>query len=231
MSNPGYTPKELLLQMFDTKEKQYQEITRLDEKEKQEYDQLLERLKSIHEESSTADTAEKGKALEELVGFLLKSTAIFDVHQNLRNSTNEIDQLLVLNSKGRFFEKDGLVNLPGNHFLSECKNYQGKIGVTWIGKLYSLMESTSTQIGLLFSYHGITGVGWRDASGLIKKLNLRREDIEKRISILEFNIVDFTAIQEGKNILELLDAKISALKFDTNLSRFIDKHPAEVENT
>ncbi|MBP2257496.1 acetylglutamate semialdehyde dehydrogenase [Virgibacillus alimentarius] len=228
MSNkPGYTPKELLLQVFDTNEKRYKEITRLDEKEMSQYKEYLARFNETHDESNNFSTVEKGKSLESLVGFLLARSAVFEVHQNLRNSTNEIDQLLILNSKGNYFKNEGLLNLPGEHFLSECKNYQGKIGVTWIGKLYSLIESTNSQIGLIFSYHGITGDGWKDATGLVKKLYLRREDINKKVYILDFNIKDFNSILDGHSILELIDAKVKSLKFDTDLSRFIEKHPAE----
>lgn len=226
-NKPGFTPKELLLKIFDTKEKQYKEITRLDENEQVEYQKKLNALTDIHNQSANTDTKKKGEVLEDIVGFLLKKSSVFEVHQNLRNSTNEIDQLLILNAKGKVFRKEGILDLPGEHFLSECKNYQGKIGVTWVGKFYSLLESTNTQFGLLFSFYGVTGQNWRDASGLIKKLYLKREDLKKKVYIISINIDDFNSISEGHSLLEIIDGKIKSLKFDTDLSRFIEKHPAE----
>lgn len=177
-TNPGFTAKQLLLEQYDTEEKKYREITRLDKHELKEYEQLLQRFELVHVKSDQFATTDKGKALEDMVSFILSHSSVFEVHRNLRTSTNEIDQLLILNSKGRLFESKGLLRLFGDHLLSECKNYQGKIGVTWVGKLYSLLDTTRSKIGLLFSYHGLTGVNWNDATGSVKKLSLNREASE-----------------------------------------------------
>lgn len=226
-NKPGYTPKELLLEMFDTKEKQYEEITRLDENEINQYIELLKRFKDTHLESNNSSTSEKGKSLEDLVNFLLEKSSVFQVYKNLRNSTNEIDQLLILNPKGKYFKDAGILNLPREYYVSECKNYQDKISVTWVGKFYSLIESNDAQLGMIFSYNGFSGRGWKDATGLVKKLFLKREDVNKKVSILDFNIDDFNSVLEGSSLLELIDAKLKALKFDTDVSRFIVKHPSE----
>lgn len=230
MNNEGLTAKQYFLQMFDSDEKRFREITRLDAHEMIEYDKLLAHLKLVHDENEQDkyDTNEKGKALEDIVSFLLEHSSIFKLHRNIRSSTNEIDQLLILNSKGLGFQKAGLLNLYGEHFLSECKNYQEKIGVTWIGKFFSLLQVTNARIGLLFSYHGLAGRhAWHSSLGLVKKFFLLKERMEDRTYILDFNIKDFDKIAQGHGLLELIDAKIKALKFDTDFSRYISKHPAE----
>ncbi|MFE7822327.1 acetylglutamate semialdehyde dehydrogenase, partial [Priestia megaterium] len=103
MNNIGFSPKQLLLEMYETDEKRFREITRLDDKEKSKYRELLTHLKRVHEEDKEAKkkkikspytTNDKGKALEELVSFLLEKSSVFEVYQNIRNSTNEVDQLL-----------------------------------------------------------------------------------------------------------------------------------------
>ena len=113
----------------------------------------------------------QGAILEELVSYLLKiSGNIFNVYRNIHTKTNEIDQFITLNDTGKLLA--GLKMLPCRFesFLGECKNYRNKSDVTHIGKFYSLLMSTSIKTGILFTYHGVTGSGWNDGTGLIKKM-------------------------------------------------------------
>lgn len=79
----------------------------------------------------------------------------------------------------------------------------------------------------MFSYHGISGKGWSDATGLVKKIYLQKEEDAKRTVIVDFSIEDFRGILEGKNFFEIVDAKLVALKLDTSVSEYITKHAAE----
>jgi hypothetical protein len=220
----GFTTKQYMLEVLNNKEKQYRLLTSLDDKELIEYNALLDHLKDIHEGRVEASTTEKGNTLEAIVSFLLTSSTVFDVIENIRTSSNEIDQLITINSKGRKYRNEGFLDIKEDILLSECKNYQSSISVTWVGKFFSLMTYTTTKIGLLFSYHGLSGSNWKDAVGLTKKLYL--SECEKRY-ILDFNVNDFNKIAEGYSLLELISNKILSIKTDTQLSQLITKHPAE----
>jgi hypothetical protein len=225
--NKGLSTKQFILEILESKERTYEALISLDEQELNHYTSLLTNLEDMHHSGSAASTTEKGKALEQLVTYLIQKSIIFDVYQNLRTSSNEIDQLFILNAKGRAFREEGLLPLKDDLILSECKNYQNKISVTWVGKFYSLISSTSAKVGLLFSYHGLTGTGWRDAVGLTKKIYLSKERLEDKVYILDFNITDFRRIRDGENLPNLINAKMLALRTDTNFQQFISKHPAE----
>lgn len=164
-----------------------------------------------------------------MVSFLWEKSGFFEVHENIRNSTNEIDQLVDFNFKGKLFESFLPVNRKNSRFLiSECKNYNKTIGVTWVGKLYSLTCTNSSRFGFLFSYHGMAARGgWDSAIGLTKKLFLQKERLDERVSIIDFNIEDFRMIAEGHNFLYLIKSKIDALLLQTSVDSFISKHPAE----
>ncbi|QOT12971.1 acetylglutamate semialdehyde dehydrogenase [Paenibacillus sp. JNUCC32] len=230
MGDVGLSIKEYFLSQYADEKTRFREITRLDEKDEHEYKVLLEKLIKLHEGSGKATTGEKGKALEHLVTFLLEKSSIFNVYENIRNTTNEIDQLLELNHIGRDLKK--FITLPGEMFLSECKNYNKKIGVTWVGKFFTLLASNQSKIGLLFSYYGLAGSNWSSASGLTRKLFLLREKLEDRTHIIDINIKDFKAIEQGKSLLEIIDAKMKALRIQTNFDKFLkEKHPALLENS
>lgn len=201
----------------------------MDEKDQHEYRQLLQILTELHEGSrKAANTLEKGKALENLVKFLLIKSSVFEVYENIRNTTNEIDELLVLNRLGKKFKE--FMTLPGELYLSECKNYNKKIDVTWVGKFFTLLASNSSKIGILFSYHGLTGKDWNDAVGLTRKLFLLKEELKDRTYIIDINKDDFKKIEQGQSLLELIDSKMKALQLQTNFEIFLNqKHPAIID--
>lgn len=205
----------------------YEKICEMSPKKKQEYANLLNYFEETHQNKNTSK-ADKGKSLEDIVTFLLQNTGdLFRVDRNLRTSTNEIDQLLTLNPKGKILCQYGLIDRKLEHFLSECKNYNTRVGVTYVGKFCSLLITSQTLLGILFSYHGITGSGWNDGAGLIKKFYLHKEQQNERYCILDFNIKDFKKIAKGENILQLMSEKLLSLQLDTDYSTYLSKHPAE----
>ena len=170
----------------------------------------------------------KGTALEDLVSYLLMiSGNIFTVVRNVKTHTNEIDQIVELNAKGKVLYSYGLLPKRFNHFLGECKNHRRKIDVSYIGKFYSLLLSTAENTGILFSYYGITGRNWSDGNGLIRKIYLQKEDDEKRTAIIDFALNDFQRIADGENFIDIIDNKLKSLKYDTSVDQFISAHPAE----
>lgn len=205
----------------------YEEICAMPPEKKQEYANLLRHFEDTHQ-NKHASKADKGKSLEDIVTFLLENTGgLFHVDRNLRTSTNEIDQLLTLSPNGKTLCQYGLIDKKLEHFLSECKNYNTRVGVTYVGKFCSLLITTQTLLGILFSYHGVTGSGWNDGAGLIKKFYLHKEHQNERYCILDFNIKDFKKIAKGENMLQLMSEKLLSLQLDTDYSTYLSKHPAE----
>ncbi|MFB5249626.1 acetylglutamate semialdehyde dehydrogenase [Bacillus mycoides] len=225
-SNREINAKEYYLQILQDREKVFKEITRLSTAEKETYSELLSNLKEVNKNRKAYSNQDIGKALEDIVSFILKKSSVFEVKENIHTSSNEVDQLVLLNSTGKAFQNAGYLDVRGEYFLSECKNYQGKIGVTWPGKFYSLLSVQACKLGVLFSYNGLTGTGWNAAAGLIKKLFLTKEKLEDRTYIIEFNVNDFNKIADGVSFLEILEAKVKELKTGTNFSHFITDHPA-----
>lgn len=215
-----------MLTMFDNiaEKLKYEKICCFSPEIKNEYNSLLDKL--IKTNSSFSSTKEKCDALEKISFFLLKNASIFDVYGNVRTSTNELDQLVRINEKGKLLKSRGLIDSRLEHFIGECKNYKSKVSVTYVGKLCSLLITTQNKIGILFSYKGISGVNWDNAVGLIKKFYLSKENSKERFCIIDFNINDFISIREGNNILQIISDKITALQNDTNYMRFITPHVA-----
>lgn len=205
----------------------YEKISGLSEDEKIEYNKLLKRLEESN--SSTQSTRDKGKALEEIASFVLKSSHIFDVYENIRTSTNELDQLVKVKDKNRYLIGWNIIDKRYLNFIGECKNYDSKVSVTYVGKICSLLLTTQNQLCILFSYYGATGEKWSDGTGLIKKFYLSKEKDEDRFCIIDFNINDFREISKGGNLLEIITNKMLALKNDTNYSNLLSPHEATAE--
>lgn len=215
--------KEYLLTQYKEKEARFNELTRFDADEKLQYAKLLENLISVNSNNEISRN-EKGKALEDIVSFLLVKTNIFKVQKNLHTGTNEIDQIVELGFIGKEFKSQ--IDILGDVFLGECKNYNKSVGVTWVGKFYSLLETTC-RLGVIFSYFGLSGKGWHDASGLVRKLHINKEDFNRRFYIIDFNVEDFKLVNQGQSFLNILQAKISGLRTDTDYLKHVSKHPAQ----
>ncbi|SFU95733.1 hypothetical protein [Butyrivibrio sp. M55] len=195
-------------------------LIQLSENNHNRYCELYEEVFSV---SST--TKEKGNKLEDLIVFLFKNAfpIIFEVKRNCRTSTNELDLLISwtqqAKSSGILKELCGL----GNAFLCECKNYKGKVDVTYIGKFMSLLCCSDTKLGVMVAWDGVTGNGWKAGMGLIKKIALS----EKRY-ILVITKEDLESIYLKKdNLFNILMKKYAALKQDIEYASFIKRHELE----
>ncbi len=216
------------------KSRSLQQICKLSDFQRAEYKRLLvefERLNKISKDSPEAPgnlNNLKGAALENLVKYLFKiSGGIFKVDCNLRTSTNEIDDLITLTPTGKILLGHNLINKRFDNFLGECKNYHKSVDVTYIGKFCSLLLTTNVNMGILFSYHGISGKGWASGTGLVKKFYLHKENLDERFCIINFSFKDFQYIYNGKNLLEIVEEQLRSLQLDTDYSHHISKHPAE----
>lgn len=227
----GLTVMELSELLNDIPLEAFQALGTLRSQYKSEYDNKLNYLlytntnNKLNGVDDKQDKVIKGKALEDLVKFLFMATGgFFDVYNNIRNDVNEIDLFVCLNTKG-----SNLHSLSSRYsdLLCECKNYKQKVGVTFIGKFLSLMQQSNKNTGVFFTCNGLTGAGWSDAQGLIKKAFLLKERKEDKYIIIDFSYDDFKRISNGMSLFDLFNEKIRSLELGTNISKFITKHPCE----
>ncbi len=168
-------------------------------------------------------TKEKGDALENLISLLFQDK-FFSKKQNIKTNTNEIDLLLSLTNEAKLYKTIGIIPtwFPSDYILLECKNYSDKIGVTYIGKFATLMKTHISELGIFVSTKGITGentgkYSWNDASGLVKKINLKYSESTKPIYIIPINLqqIEENLDKHKGNIFELLAE--NKMKIDLDL--------------
>lgn len=170
-------------------------------------------------------TKSKGDILEGLACCLMYSGSnLFSVYRNCHTSTNEIDLLLRITEKGRYVLPKQYGFLGDNDILCECKNYSNKLGVTYIGKFYSLLKLSGCKIGILFTVSGLTGRNkWLDGLGLVKKIALK-----DNLFILDFTKEDYEKINKGERLFwDLLEEKYMNLLHDIDISQFAAHHESE----
>lgn len=137
-------------------------------REKYEYFKYTNSNKMLNGRDESEDNKIKGKALEELVSYMFEATGgYFEIYNNIRNGANEVDLFVCFSNKGRYLSR--ALGEKYSDIICECKNYEKKVSVTYVGKFYSLMQSTNNKIGIMFSYDGFSGQSWNAAAGLAKK--------------------------------------------------------------
>lgn len=169
---------------------------------------------------------QKGQKLEELTSILFEKSvkSLFDVYRNCRTSSNEIDLLIRWTENARLSGINNAFPCFGESFLVECKNYDGPVNVTFVGKFCSLMSVTNTNFGIMVSWDGISGrTKWNDSKGLIKKIALHEN---KYIIVIDKNELK-QICDRKKNLFSLLYDKYMALKVEIDYKIYIEKHEAE----
>ena len=179
--------------------------------------------------SQAKTTRKKGQILELLLKSMIAYTGdIFESYENLGTSTNEIDLYLRVREKYKVF-LGNVIDQRYKNIICECKNYQDQVGVTYIGKFYSLISISHKNVAILVSWKGIGGEGWNDGVGLVKKIYMLHEKKEDKIYIIDFNKKDFQRIINGESLLSILDKKCEELENDISFAQYIDRHPHQNE--
>ena len=202
----------------------FKQIGYLTEEHYSEYKNAYELFVEMNEGDFTKK--EKGKSLEQLVQIMFQATGgFYEIYANVRNGSNEIDIILKLSDKGIIVRN--IIDSKYQKFIGECKNYGGKVSVTYVGKFYSLMQTTHCNLGIGFSYHGISGESWGGGKGLTKKLFLLSEGGVKNTYILDFCKTDFQSILNGQSIFAILDRKCFELETGVDCMSYVTTHPNE----
>lgn len=204
--------------------KQYDLICKIEHEKLEQLGLMIDNLEIADEEN----TKEKGNKLEDIVEFIFSNLKIFDVvYTNKRNSTNEMDLVIQLDNEGKLASYERLFPFREiDSFIIECKNYNKKVDVTWVGKFYSLLRSCNLNFGIIFSIKGFTAKSkWQDAKGLSKKLLLK-----DNVYILDFNKKHLESIADGSNFIKLLEEEKRSLDLDVNMDfDRIENHDLESE--
>lgn len=218
LNETGYTLSDMI-NLFGQKNSK---LLNLDEESYKEFASLYEAIGE-----GNLSKAEKGAKLESLTSILFEKSvaSLFDVYRNCRTSTNEIDLLIRWTENARMSNVTSSFPCFGDSFLCECKNYDGRVSVTYVGKFCYLMNITNTSLGIMVAWDGVTARSkWSDASGLIKKVALKEA---KYVVVLDKN--DFRRIYKKEaNLFSIINDKYLALKNEINYEKYILKHDAEV---
>lgn len=235
----SFNVKEYLSRIVQEPLKVFHQFVIWTDKDKEEFKRLLDVLRSPYDKNIET-TKSKGDRLEQLVEFIIKKSYFFEVYKNVHTETNEIDEVIVLSARGKqalqsFGISRELIPIKDNLFLGECKNYASDLGVTYVGKFYSLMTVSNVSMGIIFTQKGLTGKpeGYKDAYGLTKVLRMIENSKNKNndFYILTFSDEDYDKLLKGTTFFELIEAKKMELQLASTYETFINdnRHEAEEE--
>lgn len=219
LNETGYTLADLINHMGNKNSK----LLMLDDASYQKYVKLYDSIVG-----GKLTKGEKGKKLEEITSLLFQNsvTGFFDVYRNCRTSTNEMDLLVRWTDNARLSNINSAFPCFEDSFLCECKNYNGKVNVTYVGKFCYLMNVTDTSLGIMVAWEGVTSRSkWSDSSGLIKKYALKEN---RYVVVLTKDDFERIYKKEG-NIFSIVNDKYLALKNEIDYDKYILKHEAEAE--
>lgn len=231
----GYNLREYLDQIVQDPLDKFKAFITWSQNDKEEFKQLLDRLKEPYDKTKET-TKDKGDRLEQLVEFIIRKTYFFEVYKNVRTETNEIDEVIILSDRGKqaiksFNLSRELIPIKEDLFLGECKNYQSNLGVTYVGKFYSLLSISNIAFGVIFTQKGLTGdsEGYKDAYGLTKVLRMVEKINKRDFFIITFTLEDYEKMLEGITFFELVKAKKMEMQLASNYRTFLkdNKHEAE----
>lgn len=191
-----------------------------DEESIRNFEAEIERIENHNFNTSK----EKGDALEDLAKSLLTFNNMFDVYSNVHSSTNEVDLILTLKPGARVILDIFYPNLSRLQFIGECKNYNKKVGVTWIGKVHSLLKLHNYDVCLLFSRKGFTGRKWDGGNGLSRKIALK-----ENLFVLDISFDDLILLRDI-SVIELINTKYLSIIHDIDYANCLSQHPAECIN-
>lgn len=231
LKDENYNIKQYLEEIVQDSLNIFSELTRWSDKVRQEYSVLLAELKKTYNKD-TETTKSKGDRLEKLVSFIIKKSYFFDIYRNVHTGTNEIDEVITLSKAGKqalttFNISRELLEIDSDISIGECKNYKSTLGVTYVGKFYSLLVSTGVSFGIIFTQEGLTGKNdeYHDAYGLVKVLRIIEKYQNNRdLTIITFTLEDFEKLKDGVSFFEIIRSKKYELQLASNYENFLQEY-------
>ncbi len=185
----------------------------------------IKRLEDFHNGTlDVANTTEQGELLEGVMSSIMDGIEIFSYTTNTRTSGNEIDLSVKISESGRILLETHphlIRNDFPDFFRVECKNYTDNLGITYVNKFHSLLETHGLEkFGLLVTYKGLTGqdlVSWSASTGFIKKIALKHCVNSELPLILNIDIEKFKRLESlDFNFFEWIDEMRVQLLTDVN---------------
>ncbi len=232
---PGFDLRSYLDQIVQDPLEKFKGFITWTGKDKEEFRALLDELKKPFDIKQET-TKEKGDRLEKLVEFIIRKTYFFEIYKNVHTETNEIDEVIVLSDRGKQAIQSlnlarELIPIKQDLFLGECKNYESNLGVTYVGKFYSLLSVTNIPFGVVFTQKGLTGdaEGYKDAYGLTKILRMVEVSKGRDFFILTFTVEDYEKMLDGVTFFDIVKAKMLEVQLASDYTTFLkdNKHQAE----
>jgi hypothetical protein len=167
----------------------------------------LERIERIEDASKPKGTSAakwngkknrlKGRAFEAMIKLIIGAVPSFSVWKNVTTTTNEIDLLVKVGLK---IQLSPVIRQWGPHFLCECKLVRKGVNATWIGKLNSVLELHSSEVGVLVSSQG-------SPKGKVKtQIHMHAFKVPPRV-IVCISLDELQECENGGNFLRLLSTR------------------------
>jgi hypothetical protein len=153
---------------------------------------------------AAATTAEKGRALEEIVCHLVGTVDGVEIsYRNVLNAfeTEEIDVAFWNN------QWPGGLHFFPNIILAECKNWSAAVGSQEVAYFFHRLRERACTHGLLIAAQGITG----SAQDLTRAHSIIAQALKDGIRILVITRSEISAIQSPLMFIQLLKNKILGL--------------------
>lgn len=148
----------------------------------------------------------RGRALEQLISYVLLSQTNFEVLCNLRGIKDETDLRL-----RNFNSIDPFINELGRYILVEAKNTQKPMVIQQVNDFITNVVTGNCNSGILVSISGVTGSKFnQNAQYAIRQIYHKQGTI---LLLLEKG--DLEDIVKGANIFDLLLEKYENLRFDS----------------
>lgn len=232
--NENFDIKQYLQEIIQNSVSIFHELTTWTDTDRQEFSVLLKELKEPFDKK-TETTKDKGDRLENLVAFIIKKSYFFEIYRNVHTGTNEIDEVITLSDVGKqalctYNISRDLLGIDSDIVLGECKNYESTLGVTYVGKFYSLLVSTDVPFGIIFTQKGLSGneSEYHDSYGLTKVLRIiEKYQNNRNLTILTFTLDDYEKLEKGISFYELVKSKKLALQLSSDYDNFIREYHHE----
>jgi len=154
------------------------------------------------------DPVSKGRSLEELASYLILLLPGCVPVRNLLEEDLAFESDMVVSNLARAANVQA--DLLGRHFLVECKNWEGTLGVKEVGYFLYRMRLTHATFGIIFAKNGITGERDRTAARSL----IRRAFHEDGSTAVVLDSVDLRRLASGERTFwQLVLGKLEGLRF------------------
>ncbi len=146
-----------------------------------------------------------GKALEQLAHYLLSAMPGCRAYMRQRSESTDYDVVCTLEGWDLDFRSE-----LGRYFVCECKDWSYPVDFSAFAKFCRVLDSIKCRFGILFSKHGITGVG--------RTKDAEREQLkvfqDRGMVIVVVSEEDLDRVASGPNFITMLRSKYEKVRLD-----------------